>query len=107
MLTGYKLREKVTLFSPKFQAIAHPHRLAILHLLSYGELPLHEIVSSIDLPQNLISHHIKQLEQTNWIDKRKEGKETFYILKDRNFFELFRMIIESPFYRNILIKRFK
>lgn len=107
MLTGIRLKEKTRLFAPKMHALGHPHRLAILHILAYGELPLHAIVANLDEPENLVSHHIKKLLNAGWVWKRIEGRQTYYILKERGFFELFRMLVETPFYRNVLLKRMK
>ena len=107
MLTGIRLKEKTRLFAPKMEALAHPHRLAILHILAYGELPLHEIVANLDEAENLVSHHIKKLLTTGWVGKRIEGRQTYYFMKERGFFELFRMLVETPFYRNTLTKQLK
>lgn len=107
MLTGIRLKEKTRLFAPKMGALAHPHRLAILHILAYGELPLHDIVANLDEAENLVSHHIKKLLTTGWVGKRIEGRQTYYFMKERGFFELFRMLVETPFYRNTLTKQLK
>ncbi len=107
MLTGIRLKEKTRAFAPKMHALAHPHRLAILHILAYGELPLHDVVANLDEAENLVSHHIKKLLTTGWVGKRVEGRQTYYFLKERGFFELFRMLMETPFYQNILLKRLK
>lgn len=107
MLTGIRLKEKMRLFAPKMHALGHPHRLAILHILAHGELPLHEIVSNLDEKENLVSHHIKKLLNAGWVWKRIEGRQTYYVLKERGFFELFRMLVETPFYRTILSKQLK
>ena len=107
MLTGIRLKEKTRLFAPKMHALGHPHRLAILHILAYGELPLHAIVANLDEPENLVSHHIKKLLNAGWVWKRIEGRQTYYILKERGFFELFRMLVETPFYRTTLSKQLK
>lgn len=107
MLTGIRLKEKTRIFALKMQALGHAHRLAILHVLAYGELPLHEIVGNLDEAENLVSHHIKKLLTTGWVGKRVEGRQTYYFLKERGFFELFRMLVETPFYRTTLSKQLK
>lgn len=106
-MTGIRLKEKVTPFGKKMRAIAHELRLAILYLLAHGELPLHEIVLDVDEPENLVAHHIKLLAETGWVGKRKEGRETYYFIKERGFFELFRMLVDTPFYHTILMRRLK
>jgi DNA-binding transcriptional ArsR family regulator len=107
MVTGIRLKEKVKPFTKKMQALGHEHRLGILYLLAYGELPLHELVMDLDQPENLVSHHIKILEQTGWVGKRRDGREVYYHLAQRGFFELFRMLAETPFYRTVLLERLK
>lgn len=107
MLTGVRLKERVRLFEKKMKGPAHALRLSILYLLAYGELPLHELVLDIDRPQNLVSHHLSILEKSGWVGKRKAGRETYYHLIDRGFFELHRMLVDTPFYHQILLKRLK
>jgi len=107
MLTGVRLKEKARLFEKKMRGPAHTIRLSIIYILAHGELPLHEIVLDIDKPQNLISHHMAILEKSGWVGKRTEGREVYYHLIDRGFFELHRMLVDTPFYHQTLMKRLK
>jgi len=105
MLTGVRLKERTKLFLKKMQGPADTIRLSILYILAYGELPLHEIVANIDKPQSLVAHHILFLEKTGWVSKRKAGRETYYRVNDRYFFELIRFVSDSPLYREKLAKK--
>ncbi len=107
MLTGVRLKEKARMFEKKMQGPAHTIRLSIIYLLAHGELPLHEIVLDIDKPQNLVSHHMKVLEKSGWVGKRVDGREVYYRLIDRGFFELTRLLVDTPFYHTTLMKRLK
>jgi len=107
MLTGIRLKEKVRLFEKKMKGPSHPIRLAIIYTLAYGELPLHEIVADVDEAQNLVSHHMKLLEKSGWVGKRLAGREVYYHLIDRGFFELMRMLVDTPYYHQTLLKRLK
>lgn len=107
MLTGVRLKEKARMFEKKMRGPAHTIRLSIIYLLAHGELPLHEIVLDIDKPQNLVSHHIKVLVSSGWVGKRIEGREVYYRLIDRGFFELTRLVVDTSFYHNTLMKRLK
>jgi len=107
MLTGVRLKEKTRLFEKKMKGPAHEIRLSIIYILAHGELPLHEIVLDIDKPQNLVSHHMAVLEKSGWVGKRTEGREVYYHLIDRGFFELSRMVVDTPFYHQTLLKRLK
>lgn len=107
MLTGIRLKEKVKLFEKKMKGPAHAIRLAIIYTLAHGELPLHEIVSDVDAPQNLVSHHMAILEKSGWVGKRTAGREVYYHLIDRGFFALTRMLVDTPYYHQTLLKRLK
>ncbi len=107
MFTGVRLKEKVKFCGIRMRGIAHNHRLAIAYILAHGELPLHEIVLNVDLPENLVAHHIGIMERTGWVMKRKSGREVYYRLIDRGFFTLMQLVVESPFYRETLMKRLK
>jgi ArsR family transcriptional regulator, arsenate/arsenite/antimonite-responsive transcriptional repressor len=60
------------------KAIAEANRLKILCLLKSGEKCVCEITESLDIPHNLILHHIKQMKKTGLICTRKKGRYTFY-----------------------------
>ncbi len=66
------------------KVIAEPNRLKILCILQKREKCVCEIWHFLDLPQNLISHHLKILKDFGLIDSRKEGAKVFYFLKEKN-----------------------
>lgn len=58
--------------------VAEENRLKILCLLGDGEKCVCEIWQDLELPQNLVSHHLKVLKDFNLISSRKEGLNVFY-----------------------------
>lgn len=58
--------------------LAEPNRLKILRLLRGGERCVCEIWGSLRLPQNLVSHHLKELKAFGLVRSRKEGLKTYY-----------------------------
>ncbi|MBU1148565.1 metalloregulator ArsR/SmtB family transcription factor [Patescibacteria group bacterium] len=60
-----------------------PNRLRILCLLKQGELCVCEIFQALNLPQNLVSHHLKVLKDFGLISSRKEGLKVFYRLNQK------------------------
>jgi len=63
--------------------IAEPNRLKILCILQKEENCVCEICQFLDLPQNLISHHLKTLKDFGLIGSRKEGTKVFYSLNKK------------------------
>ncbi|MDD2732147.1 MAG: metalloregulator ArsR/SmtB family transcription factor [Candidatus Pacebacteria bacterium] len=66
------------------KVIAEPNRLKILCILRKQEKCVCEIWQFLDLPQNLISHHLKVLKDFGLIGSRKEGTKVFYFLNKKS-----------------------
>jgi len=63
--------------------ISEENRLKILCILRNGEKCVCEIWQHLELPQNLISHHLKVLKDFNLISSKKEGLKVFYKLNQK------------------------
>jgi ArsR family transcriptional regulator len=78
--------------------ISEPHRLKILYLLKGGEKCVCEIRPELDIPKNLLSHHLKVLKDFGLLASRKTGLNVYYRLdlaqlnRHRQFFAaIFKM----------------
>ena len=58
--------------------LAEPNRLAILGFLKEGEKCACEIHPKLKLPQNLSSHHLKNLKDLGLLKSRREGNKIIY-----------------------------
>lgn len=70
------------------KVVAEPNRLKILCVLRKQEKCVCEIRQFLDLPQNLVSHHLKVLKNFGLIGSRKEGTKVFYFLNKKNIKKL-------------------
>ena len=71
------------------KALAHPVRIAILDYLDQGkQLSVKEIHELLDIEQATASHHLGILKDKGILISRREGKNTFYFLRDENFGKL-------------------
>ena len=61
-----------------FQAIAGPHRRAILQLVCEKELAVNEVVEALDLGQPSVSKHLKVLKEADLVTVRQRGRQRFY-----------------------------
>ncbi len=71
-----------------FKALAEPNRLAILEELRKGEQCVCRLQEVINLPQNLLSHHLSVLRSAGIVECRKEGKWCHYSLKKKRLQKL-------------------
>lgn len=75
------------------KALGNPLRLNILDLLAKGEYCVCEIFKSLDLPQNLASHHLAILQKSKLITSRRSGKWIYYSLNPASFSSLKKLIV--------------
>ncbi len=70
------------------------NRIQILHLLSKKDTCVCQMVKQLDLKHNLISHHLKTLQDMGYISSTKNGQHVMYHLEEskkniiKNLFKL-------------------
>lgn len=65
------------------KALADHHRLQIISLLADGERCVCEIYQALELPQNLVSHHLKVLKEAGLVESRRDGTWMRYRLSQK------------------------
>lgn len=63
-----------------FKALAEENRLKIVKMLSSGSLCVCEIEKEMQIPQNLVSHHLSVLKEAGLVEKCRCGKNNYYTL---------------------------
>jgi ArsR family transcriptional regulator len=63
-----------------FRALGDGTRMRILELLANGELCVCDLTAAIDIPQPLLSHHLRILREAGFITARKDGRWSYYAL---------------------------
>ena len=67
------------------KSVAHLVRLGIIHLLeSSSDLSVTEICEYLGTEQSLTSHHLQQLKLKGLIAARREGRNIYYFLKEKD-----------------------
>ncbi len=69
---------------PFLKSISDENRLKILCFLKGGEKCVCEIVEFMELPQNLISHHLKKLKDENIVISRKQWLNVIYSINRKD-----------------------
>ena len=65
-----------------FQALSHPTRIAIVEVLSEGELSAGAIQDRLGIEQANLSQHLAILRSRQIVGNRKEGNQVFYSLRN-------------------------
>ncbi len=65
-----------------FQALAHPTRIAILELLSCGELSAGVLIEKLGMEQANVSQHLAILRSKQLVLNRKAGNQVFYSVRN-------------------------
>jgi len=73
-------KEKMALVAEFLSIVAEPNRLNILRLLRRQELSVSDIWQFLDLPQSLISHHLRIMRDFGLLSATKHGKQVLYTL---------------------------
>jgi ArsR family transcriptional regulator len=68
--------------------LADPNRVRLLLLLEREELSVAELQEILSTGQSRISTHLSQLKQAGLVEDRRQGKNSLYRLKDRQFADL-------------------
>lgn len=82
------------------KVINEPNRLKILCFLRHGEQCVCDICRSLDLPQNLASHHLKTLKDFGLIGSRQEGRKIIY-LSDKAVLQKYAALLNNFLIANL------
>lgn len=63
------------------KAYSDVNRIRIICELWYGEKSVSDLADDLDIPQNLVSHHLKKLYELQFIEKKKIGTRVYYSLE--------------------------
>jgi ArsR family transcriptional regulator len=78
------MKENNTHFLELLKVLGNNTRFDIILLLASGEKCVCEIYKKLNLPQNLVSHHLGILRQNKLIIDRKDGNWVYHSLNRKN-----------------------
>ncbi len=75
-----------------FQALGHPTRIAILELLSDGELSAGALIEKLGMEQANVSQHLGILRAKQIVVNRRAGNQVFYSVRDRAIVQVLELM---------------
>jgi ArsR family transcriptional regulator len=79
--TPHQTLKKIEKSVDKLKAISEPNRLRILCTLSKEKICVCELADKLNIPQNLMSFHLKTLYEVGILTKKREGNNIYYVIK--------------------------
>ncbi|AQT79543.1 transcriptional regulator [Mycolicibacterium litorale] len=70
------------------RALAAPVRISIVLLLRESQRCVHELVDALDVPQPLVSQHLRILKATGVVAGERSGREVMYRLVDHHLADI-------------------
>ena len=66
-----------------FRVLGNPNPLRVLYLCQEEAITVSDLVEHLALSQSLVSHHLKQLRDSNLIQATRCGKNMLYQVQDK------------------------
>ena len=76
--------EKAAELAEIFRLMGDQSRLRIILLCANGPICVGEIAAQLELPQSLVSHHLRLLRATRILRARRQGKQMYYSVADEH-----------------------
>ncbi len=83
--------------------LADPNRILILYTLSQSPRNVTELCNELDMPQSLVSRHLKMLRERGMVIARRQGTLVVYSLGDKRLVQALDLLRAAM--RDILAKR--
>lgn len=77
------------------QALANPHRLAIMYTLKDGEKCVGDLAAELGISVHNVSQHLRILRQRLLVRSRKEGQTVYYSITNPKFVDACALIREA------------
>jgi len=74
------------------KSLGHPQRLRIFEALATGERSVSQIQSEVDLPQAVVSQHLRIMKSGGVVRCRRDGTSALYQLAQPGLYNLFKCL---------------
>lgn len=84
------------------KAFSDKNRVEILKMLSQGEKNVSTVAESLNVEENLASHHLRVLYNLGLLKNTKKGRQVFYELNKKKIVTLIKDLKQNAFFREAL-----
>lgn len=93
--TQSDMRPLFSMHADMCQALANPHRLAIMYSLKDGEKCVGDIGAELGISVQNVSQHLRILKERLLVRSRKEGQTVYYSVTNTKFVDACALIREA------------
>ncbi len=86
------------------RAFSDKNRVKILGMLSDGEKNVGTVAESLNVEENLASHHLRVLYSLGLLKSIKKGRQVYYGLNKKKIVTMMKDISENPFFREAMVE---
>lgn len=79
---GTENHDKIESSVELLKAVSEPNRLRVLCTLSRTDLCVCELAQKLEISRHLLSFHLKTLYESGILDKKRDGNQIFFFIKD-------------------------
>ena len=90
-----EMRPLLSMHAAVCNALANPHRLAIMYCLSQGEMSVGALARAIDVSVHLVSQHLRVLKGQMLVEPRREAQTIYYSLANPKFVQACRLMCQA------------
>jgi ArsR family transcriptional regulator, arsenate/arsenite/antimonite-responsive transcriptional repressor len=84
------------------KAMADKNRLKVIQMLSEGQMNVGDVADTLNVEENLASHHLRVLATLGFLTSNKRGREVFYSINKSRFVSLVKQLNKNETFSEIL-----
>lgn len=84
------------------KALSDRNRIRILEMLGEGDMKVSDVADSLDVEENLASHHLRVLATLGFLKSNKRGREVYYRINKTRFTTIIKKALKTKAFRDIL-----
>jgi len=73
-----------------------------MQMLSDGEMKVTDVAYTLDVEENLASHHLRVLASLGFLKSDKKGREVFYKINRQSLVRILKSLSKNPTFKDIL-----
>lgn len=79
------------------KSLAHPHRLLMVQMLLQDRYTVGELADACRIPSHMASEHLRLLQRSGLLARRKEGRRAFYEIIEPRLARMMRALQARAF----------